>query len=181
MTYKEYRSILNWELFRGKKTNIINQFRIKHLRPNTNCMLLARKMWYFQSKNGAIWETLAKLYHNRIMHKFGCWIGSEAIVDKGFYIAHPVGIVIGFCNIGQNFTIYQNCTIGTRHVGEGAQGIGPRIGENVKLFAGSAILGDISVCHDVSIGANSLVIKDIEQPGTYVGSPVHRIEKNDAD
>ena len=49
--------------------------------------------------------------------------------------------------------IYQNCTIGDRKGGR------PTIGNNVIIYAGAMILGDISIGDNCIIGANSVVTK----------------------
>ncbi len=175
MTRKEYKDILNWELYRGRKHSIIERFYIKYIQSTTNCIYMTRKMWNYYDMGGKIGQVIAKIYKRRILRKYGCQISCEARVGKGFYIAHPVGIVIGYCDIGKNFTIFQNCTIGAKHTGEGQLKVGPKIGDNVKLFAHSLVLGDVKVCHDVTIGANSLVIHDIDEPGTFVGSPARKL------
>lgn len=51
MTRKEYREILEYELYGNTKPNLINRIRIKYFQPNTNCMYLARKMWYYYTKS----------------------------------------------------------------------------------------------------------------------------------
>lgn len=124
---------------------------------------------------GGVQRVLSKLLYLKILHRYGCIIYSNINVGKGFYIAHPVGIVIGRCDIGESFTIYQNTTIGVQHPGDEAKGLWPHIGNRVRLATGSIILGAIDVCDDVIIGANSLVIKNIEEKGSYVGNPARRI------
>ena len=54
MTYKEYKECLEYELYRhlGKKPSFIQRVSIKHFRPNTNCMYLARTMWYLENIGG---------------------------------------------------------------------------------------------------------------------------------
>ena len=124
---------------------------------------------------GGVQRIFSKLLYLTILRRYGCIIYANINVGKGFHIAHPVGIVIGRCDIGENFTIYQNTTIGVQHPGDEAKGLWPHIGNRVRLATGSIILGNITICDDVMIGANSLVIRDIDQPGTYVGSPVRKI------
>lgn len=174
MTYKEYKRISEYELFHGKKYSFFERISIKHFRPNTNCMFLARKMWYLYSCGG-LRRKISRLYYLRIMHRFGCCIYRNIEVGVGFWINHPVGIVIGKCSIGNNFHIYQNASIGVKHSGDEAKGLTPKIGNNVRLFAGSAIFGNVSIVDDVTVGANSLVISNISEPGTYVGCPCKRI------
>lgn len=180
LTRKEYKELLEYDLYRGKKVSFLGRIRLKYFSSQTNFVYLCRKMWYLQSK-GSISRFFAKRVSMRILHKYGCWISVSAKVGKGFKVAHPVGIVMGACTAGENFALYQNTTIGAKHVSDlqrTDEQIYPRIGNNVKAFAGSIILGDISICDDTFIGANSLVIKSIEEPGTYVGSPVRKIKEN---
>lgn len=49
MIWKEYREIRDFELYGhfNRRPKLIQRIIIKHFRPNTNCMYLARKMWFF--------------------------------------------------------------------------------------------------------------------------------------
>ena len=53
------------------------------------------------------------------------------------------------------------------------------IGNNVVIGQGSSLLGPITICDNVLIGAMSLVNKDITEPGVYVGIPVRKIARFD--
>lgn len=110
-----------------------------------------------------------------MFHRYGCCIYANAVVGKGFFIVHPVGIVIGKCIIGNDFRIYQNTTVGVKNPGDEAKGLTPVVGNIVSLCSNSCILGAVHIADGVTIGANSLVIKDIGEAGTYVGSPVRKI------
>ena len=154
----------------GGKPNWLDRIRIKYFQPNTNCVYLARKMWYLHSK-GKFGKVMSKFLYLRIYHRYGCCIYPSAKVGKGFLIAHPVGIVIGDCTIGDNFTILQNSTIGVKSNQDNFKKTYPRIGNNVMLCCNSAILGNVTVCDDVTIGANSLVNSSIYESGVYAGSP----------
>ena len=90
----------------------------------------------------------------------------SADIGKGFKINHGVGTVIGArCKIGDNCMIHQNCTIGDRRGGR------PTIGNNVIIYAGAMILGDISIGDNSIIGANSVVTKSCPPKSILVGSP----------
>ena len=170
MDRKEYKSILCYELYGEKYPDLLNRIRIKYFQPNTNCIYLARKMWFLFNR-GWMHKYHAKFLYLKILHRYGCIIFPTAKIGRGFHVTHPVGIVIGNCNVGQNFMIYQNCTIGSRVAGEGF----PTVGDNVELCANSLILGNIEICSNCMIGASSLVIKSINEPGTYVGTPVQKV------
>lgn len=50
------------------------------------------------------------------------------------------------------------------------------IGSKVYMGTNSSIREKTNICNNVTIGLNSGVIKDINQEGTYVGSPAIRIK-----
>lgn len=127
---------------------------------------------------GGVKRLVAKFIYLHILHKYGCCIYPTAKVERGFYIAHPVGIVIGNSSIGKDFTIYQNCTVGTSKLGWDAKGYSPRIGDSVVMYANSLILGKVRVADNVVLGANSLIIKNALDSGVYVGSPARKIHKD---
>ena len=175
MTHKEYIECLKCELYRDSgKYSLLRKIRVKYFQPNTNCMYLCRKMWYLYSRGRKLYS---KILYLKIIRKYGCIIYPYAKVGKGFHIAHPTGIVIGKCEIGANFTCYQNATIGVRNAGDEARGKTPIIGDNCKLCSGGVIVGDVKICDNVTIGALSFVSKSIERSGIYVGIPAKRIDK----
>jgi len=73
-----------------------------------------------------------------------------------FMCEHPVGSVMGRALYGNDFLFYQNCVVGGFHLKDGSI-VYPRIGENVKLFANSMILGDCEIVDNVNIGAGAIV------------------------
>lgn len=80
-------------------------------------------------------------------------IGTPSI-DEGLYIHLGFSTVIGAKSIGKNCMIYQQVTIGSFH------GM-PTIGDNVTIFSGAIILGNITIGNNVNIGANATVITDV--------------------
>lgn len=110
---------------------------------------------------------------------FSADISPSARIGKAFRIAHSVGIVIGeSAIIGDNFECFQNVTIGGRD--REANGFTmPQIGNNVSIFAGACILGPIIIGDNVSVGANSVVLCDIDSNTVVAGVPakiVNRVE-----
>lgn len=90
----------------------------------------------------------------------------SAEIGEGLKINHGGGTVIGArCKIGNNCTIHQGCTIGDRKGGR------PVIGNNVMIYAGSLILGDINIGDNSVIGANSVVIHSCPPGSVLIGSP----------
>ncbi|ERJ12561.1 serine O-acetyltransferase EpsC [Haloplasma contractile] len=101
-----------------------------------------------------------------------------ARVGKGVFIDHGMGVVIGEESIiGNNCLIYQGVTIG----GSGKGGIKrrhPIIGDNVIIGSGAKVLGEIEISNHVVIGANSVVVKNVEPHVTVAGVPAKVINQN---
>jgi len=149
------------------------------LTPPKYAVLLIRKMQYHASKGGRINNLISFWYHRKLLYKFSMYIHPNCRIGKGLKIEHPLGIVIGNCEIGENFTILHNCTIGSQRVGESNYMEKTKIGNNCILYANSLVLGPIKVCDNVKVGCNSMLNKDALISGTYVGTPAHLvIDKN---
>ena len=87
-----------------------------------------------------------------------------------------------FCFIGPNSIIGNNNIINTKsliehdvkignhcHIGPSVKiGGASTIGDNVMCGIGSIIINKINICSNVTIGAGSVVTKNISNPGTYV-------------
>lgn len=100
----------------------------------------------------------------------GIEIHPGAIIGKGFFIDHGMGVVIGeTTEIGDHVTIFQGVTLGG--TGKEAGKRHPTIGDDVVIGAGAKILGNIVVGHNVKIGANSVVLKNVPDDSTVVGIP----------
>lgn len=93
-----------------------------------------------------------------------CHIGPEVRIDDNTIINHGAVIEhevqIGkHCHIGPNATISGRCTIG----------------DLVFIGVGATIKDSISICSAVIVGAGATVVKDIVEPGTYVGTPARKL------
>lgn len=79
---------------------------------------------------------------------------------------HPYGIIVhSRVKIGDDVTLFHGVTIGGSRPGSGV----PKIGSQVVIGAGASILGEISVGNRVTIGANTVVTKDVPDNATVVG------------
>jgi serine O-acetyltransferase len=94
-----------------------------------------------------------------------------ASIGDGLRIDHPVGIVVGAgSRIGKNCILLQNVTIGTRYVdSEKYNNEFPDIGDSVTIGAGAVILGGIKLGAGCMVGANSVILADIEEGATVTG------------
>ena len=87
-----------------------------------------------------------------------------------------MGVVIGeTAEVGDNVTIYHGVTLGGTGKHKGKRH--PTIGNNVIIGSGAKVLGPINIGDNVKIGANSVVLKDIEADKTAVGIPAKVVKK----
>ncbi|MFA5319939.1 MAG: serine O-acetyltransferase EpsC [Candidatus Omnitrophota bacterium] len=118
----------------------------------------------------------------RLISQFGRqWTGIEihpgAVIGRGLFIDHGMGVVIGeTAVVGNNVLLYQGVTLGGTGLQKGKRH--PTIGDNVVIGAGAKVLGDITVGDNSYIGANAVVIKDVPPNSTVVGVP-GRITRQD--
>lgn len=104
----------------------------------------------------------------------------DQLKKQGTKFPHLLGIVISrAAKLGNNCIIYQNVTIGARNVKEGdfnKPANYPIIGDNVIIYSGAVIVGSIKVGNNAIIGANSVVLNDVPENATVVGSPAKIIK-----
>ncbi|RBQ11808.1 serine O-acetyltransferase [Pedobacter miscanthi] len=98
-------------------------------------------------------------------------INSSAVIGKGLRIQYGFGTVIGSNTvIGKNCNIRQLTNISAKMKENGSYGRAPRIGDNVDIGISVVILGDVNIGNNVTIGAGSLITKDVEDNCVMVGS-----------
>lgn len=104
------------------------------------------------------------------MFKFGIQIGYTVEIGPGFYIGHFGGIIINSrVVIGKNCNISQGVTIGKMNRGD-KKGV-PIIGDNVFMGPGAKIIGNIRIGNNAAIGANAVVINDVNDNEAVGGIP----------
>jgi len=100
----------------------------------------------------------------------GIEIHPGAVVGRGTFIDHGMGVVIGETAIvGDYALIYQGVTLGGTGKESGKRH--PTLGENVVVGAGAKVLGNIEIGNNVRIGAGSVVLQNIPSNCTVVGVP----------
>jgi len=99
----------------------------------------------------------------------GIDIHPGARIGKSFFIDHGTGVVIGeTAVIGANVKLYQGVTLGAMSFPKDERGQlikgkkrHPDIGDNVTIYSGATILGDITIGHDSVIGGNVWITETI--------------------
>lgn len=105
------------------------------------------------------------------------YIGNGTVIMAGAVINSDVAIGKG-CIINTGASVDHDCKIGDFvHISVGAHVAGTCvIGERTWIGAGATVSNNVNICGDGMIGAGTVVIKDIDKPGTYVGSPARKIK-----
>lgn len=75
--------------------------------------------------------------------------------------------------MGEYCWINQQVTIGYK--GEDA----PVIGDNVSIYAGAIVIGKVKLENYVTVGAGSVVTKDVEERTIVAGNPAKIIRRKD--
>jgi sugar O-acyltransferase (sialic acid O-acetyltransferase NeuD family) len=103
-------------------------------------------------------------------------------INEGTIIC-PGTILTTYIFIGRHVIINLNCTIGhdcvvgdfvTMSPGANVSG-NVTIGNGCYIGSNAVIRDKITICDNVTIGAGGVVVKDITEPGVYVGNPVKKI------
>lgn len=116
------------------------------------------------------WKLLARLVSQRTRRITGIEIHPGAVIGRGLFIDHGMGVVIGeTAEIGDNVTLYQDVTLGGTGKDVGKRH--PTVGDNVVIGAGAKVLGPFRVGDNVKIGASAVVLKEVPDGATVVGNP----------
>ena len=120
---------------------------------------------------------LDPIYHllNTLVHMaWGIEIPRRATIGPGLYIGHFGTIIVApDAVIGENCSLSQDVTIGIS--GRGARRGVPLIGDNVYIAPGARLFGRIRIGHNVKIGANAVVNRDVPDNAILVLDPGFRI------
>ena len=95
--------------------------------------------------------------HNAVINS-GAVVGVNSIINTAAVVEHDT-IVGDHCHISTTAVLNGNCVIGNRVF----------VGSNTTVFHG------VRIRDDVIVGAGSVVHKDLEKPGVYVGNPLRRV------
>ena len=107
----------------------------------------------------------------------GIEIHPGATIGKGLFIDHGMGVVIGeTAEIGDNCTIYQGVTLGGTGKDTGKRH--PTLGNNVLVGAGAKVLGPFKIGDNSNVAAGSVVLNEIPDNCTAVGSPARVVRQN---
>jgi serine O-acetyltransferase len=106
----------------------------------------------------------------RFLSGFEIYYSAE--IGKGLKINHGLGLVVGArTKIGNNALLHQGVTFGDKDSGR------PVVGDNVIVYAGAKILGNVNIGHNSIIAANCVCFIDVPENKTAVGVPAKILKK----
>jgi len=91
-----------------------------------------------------------------------CAIGDNTVLNNGSIVEHEVKIG-KHSHIGPNAVISGRCDIG----------------DQVFIGVGATVKDRVKICSNVIVGAGAVIVKDIVEPGIYVGCPGKILNKEE--
>jgi sugar O-acyltransferase (sialic acid O-acetyltransferase NeuD family) len=121
--------------------------------------------------------TVVKLIHPSAVIGTDVEIGMGTVVMAGVVINSSSRIGEG-CIINTSSSLdHDNIIEDYVHISPGASLAGTvKVGRGSWIGIGSVISNNVNICSGCKVGAGAVVVKDITEPGTYVGVPVRRVD-----
>jgi len=120
------------------------------------------------------WFLFARMLSQMSRFMTGIEIHPGATIGRRLFIDHGMGAVIGETSeIGDDVTLYHGVTLGGISLDKGKRH--PTLGNCVVVGAGAQVLGPIKIGDGARIGANAVVLKDVEPGTTMVGIPARPV------
>jgi serine O-acetyltransferase len=144
------------------------------LTDGTSAMLLYRLMQGARRRGLVPLEMVFNKMNSAFNH---CVIGRGAEFGAGFVLIHSDGVVInGEVRGGERVFIEHQVTIGAE------QRQSPHIGNDVFIGAGAKVIGSVAIGDGARVGANAVVVHDVDSYTTVVGIPARPVgERRQAD
>ncbi|MEE9127044.1 MAG: UDP-3-O-(3-hydroxymyristoyl)glucosamine N-acyltransferase [Planctomycetota bacterium] len=102
-------------------------------------------------------------------------IGANTTIDRGALGVTRIG---ARCKIDNLVQIAHNCVLGedSALAGNCALAGSTILGERVRFNGHVVSAGHLTVCDDVNVGGNSVLVRDVTEPGDYMGYPLQKVK-----
>lgn len=114
---------------------------------------------------------LPRVAHRLAMMTAQVSIGDPVVVHPGVYLVHGQVVIDGLTEIGSGSTIAPWVTIGLRS----GNYQGPVLEEGVHVGTGAKIIGPVRIGAGVQVGANAVVVDDLDAGTVAVGVPARPV------
>lgn len=132
-----------------------------------------------------IWKRLSDNPHVRMATLIdpSAVIGKDSVVEDGCIVCAGTVLTVA-AHLGKSCIVNLHCTIGhdtvlrdycTVHPGTNISGK-VVVGERCLIGTGTKIIQGLHIAPDTTLGAGAVVVKNIEESGTYVGAPAKMIK-----
>ncbi len=91
-------------------------------------------------------------------------------LGPGCFILHGDSTMVGARSIGDNFVVGQHVVVGYR-----GQDELPTIGDDVTIYVGAIVIGEIRIGHGATVGAGAVVANDVPNGATVVPLPARPV------
>ncbi len=159
--------LINMDLDRWKTVLHLKGDRKQVLRQLLSNCREFRNLYLFRNGNRPFFRRLIRVLY-RPLDSLYIMTGK---IGGGLFIQHGFSTYIAAASIGQNCWINQQVDIGYKD-DTGA----PIIGDNVTITCGAKVFGPITIGDNAVIGANAVVVKNVEPGAVMVGVPARRIK-----
>jgi len=154
--------------FRSRPDAAVQMIRLAVVSDAYLAQVLYRGKAALQAKGVPV---LPRVLHRLAMMTAQVSIGDPVVIEAGVYFPHGQVVIDGVVEVGRGTSVAPWSTIGL----QAGSIFGPTIGRNVSIGTGSKLIGSITVGAGAKIGANAVVVHDVEPGATVVGVPARPI------
>ena len=142
------------------------------LSPNVRVVIVYR-VAHWLTKRGLL--PLGLILRTWGIRMSGAELNPLAEIGPGLYLAHGVGVGVGaYVRIGKNCRLHLGSVIGPQPMGA-EQPAYTVIGDDVQIGTHAVIIGGITIGDGAIIGANAVVMRDVEPYTVVSASPARAV------
>jgi serine O-acetyltransferase len=162
-------------VYRGERHDFTSRmdlaFQVARLAIQSDAFL-AQVLYRLKARLQALGVPLVpRVAHHLAMTVGQLSIGDPVVVHPGVYVLHGQVVIDGLAEIRSGAMLSPFVTVGLR----AGDLRGPIIGHDVMLGTGAKVIGPVTVGDGATVGANAVVVGDVEPGATVVGAPARPV------